>query len=196
MSSACTSRKRSPTLIASRSRRLCRSATSWTIFSSSALADVRRSRSAGAIGGDAPPRPLDRDLEARLIDRLQQVVDRVDLERLDRVLIVRGDEDDVRRGAGRRPAAAPPRSRSGPASARRGTRRRAAAARSSSAPRRRCRPGRSRRRRRSGRADSRARRAPAARRRPRRSPSGASPVRQVTRHAVTRSGTPVRESRR
>ena len=35
--------------------------------------------------------------EPRRIDRLQQVVDRVDLERLDGVLIVRGDEDDLRR---------------------------------------------------------------------------------------------------
>ncbi len=42
------------------------------------------------------PGALDRDFEPRLIDRFQQVVDRVDLERLDGVLIVRGDEDDMR----------------------------------------------------------------------------------------------------
>ena len=46
---------------------------------------------------DEPPRALDRDLEPRRIHRLQQVVDRVHLERLDGVLIVRRDEDDVRR---------------------------------------------------------------------------------------------------
>ena len=95
ISSACTSRNRSPTLIASRSRRLCRSATSWTIFSSwslfGALPPIER---------HPPARALQRQLEPRRIDRLQQVVDRVDLERFDRVLIVRGHEDDVRsRGA-------------------------------------------------------------------------------------------------
>ena len=41
----------------------------------------------------------DRHLEPRRIDRLQQIVDRVDLERLDRVLIEGRDEDDVRRRA-------------------------------------------------------------------------------------------------
>ena len=96
ISSACTSRKRSPTLIASRSRRLWRSATSWTIFSSWSLID------AGPGPPSDPCRPAaaarsSGDLEPRLVDRLQQVVDRVDLERLDRVLIVGGDEDDVRR---------------------------------------------------------------------------------------------------
>ena len=48
------------------------------------------------IDVDAPAGPLHRQLEPRLVDRLQQVVDRVDLERLDGVLIVRRDEDDVR----------------------------------------------------------------------------------------------------
>ena len=44
ISSACTSRNRSPTLIASRSRRLCRSATAWTIFSRSALLTLAPAR--------------------------------------------------------------------------------------------------------------------------------------------------------
>src|SRR5919204_491092 len=44
----------------------------------------------------APSSALDRDLQPLGVDRLQEVVDRVHLERLDRVLIVRGDEDDVR----------------------------------------------------------------------------------------------------
>jgi hypothetical protein len=41
---------------------------------------------------------LDRHLQPRLIHRFQQIVDRVDLERFDGVLVVGGDEDDLRRG--------------------------------------------------------------------------------------------------
>ena len=104
ISSACTSRKRSPTLIASRSRRLCRSVTSWTIFSSCSSIDPAIDRRAAV---PASGRSVDMRRRARStatssrfrVDRLQQVVDRVDLERLDRVLIERGDEDDVRRRA-------------------------------------------------------------------------------------------------
>src|SRR5262245_29789103 len=50
-----------------------------------------------ALGGNPLPRSLDDDFEAIRLDRLQQIVDRVDLERLDRMLIECRDEDDVRR---------------------------------------------------------------------------------------------------
>ena len=96
ISSAWTSRNRSPTLIASCSRRPCRSAQQLD----DALEFGRSS------GGS--PRPADRGRPAAAparracssragVDRLQQVVDRVHLERLDRVLIEGGDEDELRR---------------------------------------------------------------------------------------------------
>jgi hypothetical protein len=90
-------------LIASRSRRLCRSVTSWMIFSRSAwltlappFAPLPRS-----IGRSIAFRRRARSTETsepRLIHRLHQVVDGVDLERLDGVLVEGGHEDDVRRG--------------------------------------------------------------------------------------------------
>src|SRR3954454_12663296 len=43
-----------------------------------------------------PPRAIDRRREPRRFDGLQKIVDGVDLEGLDRVLIVRGDEHEVR----------------------------------------------------------------------------------------------------
>ena len=87
MSSAWTSRNRSPTLTAICSRWSWRSPTSLTIFSSCSFN--------GAVGSNPPARALDRLLQALRLDRLQQVVDRVHLERLDRVLVERGHEDDV-----------------------------------------------------------------------------------------------------
>ena len=56
--------------------------------------------------------------QARRLDRLDQVVERALLERLHRVLIVSGDEHEVRAAAD---VAAPPRRRTGPACARRGS---------------------------------------------------------------------------
>ena len=47
----------------------------------------------------APACALYRHFQARRIDRLQEVVDGVHLERLDRMLIVRRHEDDMRIGA-------------------------------------------------------------------------------------------------
>ena len=52
---------------------------------------------AGQARGEAPAQPLHRLVEAPLLDGLQQVVDRVHLERLDGVLVVGGDEDHPRR---------------------------------------------------------------------------------------------------
>ena len=45
---------------------------------------------------DLRARALERFLEARLIERLEQEVERVDLERANRVSVVRRDEDDRR----------------------------------------------------------------------------------------------------
>ena len=88
-SSAWTSRNRSPTLTASWSRRSCRSASSSTML-------LEVGRSAAASASERRRRgPLDGLLEPRRLDRLQQVVDRVHLERLDRVLVERGDEHDA-----------------------------------------------------------------------------------------------------
>ena len=47
------------------------------------------------FSGDEPSHPLDHLGEPRGLDRFQQVVDGADLERLDRVLIERGDEHDM-----------------------------------------------------------------------------------------------------
>ncbi len=65
-----------------------------------ARARPRGVTASASIDGNAAPRALQRDLEPRRVDRLQQVVDRVDLERLDRVLIVGRDENDMGRRAG------------------------------------------------------------------------------------------------
>ena len=48
---------------------------------------------------DPLARPLDRLLEPGRLDRLQQIVHRVHLERLDGMPVEGGDEDDVRRSA-------------------------------------------------------------------------------------------------
>ena len=182
ISSAWTSRNRSPTLTASCSRRLLAVADQLDDLLELVVQRAPRSATDAAC---APARTA--VLEARRLDRLQQVVDGVDLERLDRVLVERRDEDDLRLGAGARAAGAPPRSRSARASARRGTRGRAAVARSTSqrleavagladdldAVR-------------SARAGSTARRAPAARRR-RRARAGA--CGHAATHAVTSLGT-------
>ena len=95
ISSAWTSRNRSPTLTATCSRRLCRPATSWTML-------LRAGRSAGAAGRPLAAGPLcDRRFRAlaAAIHRLQQVVDGVHLERLDGVLVEGGHEDDVPGGS-------------------------------------------------------------------------------------------------
>src|SRR5207248_6832058 len=39
---------------------------------------------------------FERALEALLVDRLEEVIERLDVERADRVFVVRGDEDDHR----------------------------------------------------------------------------------------------------
>ena len=55
-------------------------------------------RSGPGFGAFANPlRALDRLGETLLLDGLQDVIDRVHLEGLDRVLVVRGDENDRRR---------------------------------------------------------------------------------------------------
>ena len=77
---------RSPTRMASRSRRLWRSA------------DARRRGpfvAGDPVGRHAAPGSLNRDRQPSWLHRLQQVVDGVDLEGLDCMLIERGDEDDV-----------------------------------------------------------------------------------------------------
>ena len=51
---------------------------------------------AGLVAFDLLARALQRLGEALAVERLEQVVERADLERLERVLIVRGDEDDER----------------------------------------------------------------------------------------------------
>ena len=56
------------------------------------------------IRDDPPPRAFERDLEPRRVDRLQQIVDGIDLERFNGVLIVRRHEDDL----GGRPAVEQP----------------------------------------------------------------------------------------
>jgi hypothetical protein len=45
----------------------------------------------------AVPNPLDHERESLIAERLQQIVERMLLERLERVLVVGGDEDDQRR---------------------------------------------------------------------------------------------------
>ena len=87
MSSACTSTNRSPTLTATCSRRPFWPSISWTMrsswsFSGPAGATRRRARCTAGF-------------EPAAVDRLQQVVDRVDLERLDGVLVEGGDENDA-----------------------------------------------------------------------------------------------------
>ena len=108
---------RSPTLTATWSRRFCRPATitirtSWSSCRPAAGPRARRPRAARLHR----PGPV----EPGGIHRLQQVVDGVDLERLDRVLVEGRDEHDRRRSC---PAPASRRghleARSGPASARR-----------------------------------------------------------------------------
>jgi len=77
-------------------------ATDWVNVVAGALAARARPGRAGPIGTPGPvglpaaARALDGLLQPGGIDRLQQVVDRVHLEAFDRVLIVRGDEDDFR----------------------------------------------------------------------------------------------------
>ena len=61
---------------------------------------MRSTRAGVCVGGRREPR--DRALEPVELDRFDQVVGRVDLERLDRVFAVRGDEDDRGRRAGPR----------------------------------------------------------------------------------------------
>src|SRR4029077_15569632 len=63
------------------------------------LDDFLEIRVADAVAGDAPAHPFHGQLQTGVIDRLQEVIRGVDLERLDRVLVVGRDEDDVRRGA-------------------------------------------------------------------------------------------------
>ena len=92
--------------------------------------DGHLSTGRGVLGG-ALAQPLDDAREPLGVDRLQQVVERLDGERLDGVLAVRGDEDDGRRVVRARARAARRRARSGRASRRRGRRRRRRAARAS-----------------------------------------------------------------
>ena len=79
--------------------------------------------------------------QARRLHRLHQVVEHALREGLHRVLVVRGDEHQVRAAAD---DGAPPRRRTGPACARRESRRRAAAPRTARWPRGRCAPARPR----------------------------------------------------
>ncbi len=88
-----------------------------------------------ACAPQALPRARQRLGETLLAERLEQVVDRVHLERAQRVLVVGRREDD-RHARGR--AARAPRSRSTSASARRGTAGRATARSPPSPPRSRC----------------------------------------------------------
>ena len=103
------------------------------------LLDQRRERVALRARA-AQPRTCSRAMvgdEALARDRLQQVVDGAALERLDRVLVVGGDEHDLRARAALPRPRPRPRVRSAPACGCRGTRRRACARRSPRAPRRR-----------------------------------------------------------
>ena len=63
-----------------------------------ALAEI-----AGALPLEPLARAFERALEPQPVERLQQVVERVHLERLQRVLVVRGREDDHRHPLRRRP---------------------------------------------------------------------------------------------
>ena len=90
---------RSPTLIASRSPVLALRDELDDSFQLVVERRVSVPTIERAIDADAPLRPLHGQAEPNRVDRLEQVVDRVDLERLDGMLIIRGDEDDVRRRA-------------------------------------------------------------------------------------------------
>ena len=57
----------------------------------------RCARTACGVGAH----PLERGPEPRLLERLEQVVEGLDVERLERVALVRGDEDDGRPGLDR-----------------------------------------------------------------------------------------------
>ena len=91
-SSAWTSRNRSPTLTRELAPALLPVAISLHDLLEVLVQRLARRRAAGATRWT-------RLLEPRRLDRLQQVVDRVHLERLDGVLVERRDEDDVARRA-------------------------------------------------------------------------------------------------
>ena len=55
---------------------------------------------ASALRLPAAPNPLDCAMKALVIEWLQQVIHRADVERLEGILIVSGDEDDERQGIG------------------------------------------------------------------------------------------------